>query len=184
MKTIKTFTFIFLFMLVASLVQAQHRTDRRRYRNLPKYGYHVRNLPRQAVPVRFRGTLLHYHSGLFYRPFGNSYIIIQAPIGIHIRRLPRAWFRFVVGTRAYYYYYANYYTCENDNPDNGCTVVAPPIGARVDVLPNGYHKVIIDDNTYYILGNVYYKAFMNEHGEVWYEVVGVNYLDDTEPPQN
>lgn len=179
MKTLKTIPFICLFLIITTMAQAQRRTDRRRYRDVPRYGYHVRALPRQVVNVRVRGHIFHYHAGLFYRPFGNSYIIVQAPIGAYVPHLPRLWFRFVLGTRVYYYYYANYYTCINDNPDNGCTVVTPPIGARIDELPEGTRKVIIDNNTYYMLGNVYYKAVVDDHGEVWYEVVGIGYIDDT-----
>jgi hypothetical protein len=50
--------------------------------------------------------------------------------------------------------------------------VAPPVGAVIDALPDGYRKVIIDNNIYYEFNEAYYKAFIDEYGEVWYEVVG------------
>ena len=51
--------------------------------------------------------------------------------------------------------------------------VAPPIGAKVNALPEGYEKVWLDGNFYYEFDGTYYRAFVDEQSEVWYEVVSV-----------
>ncbi|HKI44676.1 MAG TPA: DUF6515 family protein [Balneolales bacterium] len=179
MCKMKTIGLFLLFVFAFTAVQAQPRNDHhRRYRDVPRYGHRVYAPPRQAAIVRTRGTVLRYHAGLFYRPFGNSFVIVHAPIGTYVRFLPGERFRFFMGNRVYFYYYANFYTYRNyDDPNSGYVVVDPPVGARIDDLPDGYHKVDIDGATYYLLGNVYYKAILDDHGEVWYEVVGVDNLN-------
>lgn len=183
MCRIKTLGLILLLVLAFSSAQAQRRPDRhRRYRDVPRYGHRVYAPPRQSAIVRVRGTVFRYHAGLFYRPYGRSFVIVHAPVGTYVRFLPANRLRIVVGSRVFFYYYANFYTYRSsDDPNSGYVVVDPPLGAQIDELPDGYHKVEIDGNTYYELGNVYYKAMMDEHGNVWYEVVGIDHSNDTDP---
>ncbi len=172
---------LLVFVLFEVQLQAQPRSSHHsRYRDVPRYGHRVNTAPRQSVAIRVRGTVFRYHAGLFYRPAGNTYVIVHAPIGTYIRTLPGNHFRIVVGTRVYYYYYANFYTRRSDGQSAGYVVVAPPLGARIDELPDRYHKVEIDATTYYLLHNVYYKAGLSNQGDLWYEVIGVDNSSDSD----
>lgn len=84
--------------------------------------------------------------------------------------MPPEHVRVIVNGRIFYYYYGTYYVKAPTN--NEYITVAPPVGARVDALPDGYNKVYIEDKTYYEFESTYYKAVIDQYGEVWYEVVG------------
>jgi hypothetical protein len=142
-----------------------------RYKTLPHWGYKYRAVPRGALALRYSGVNYYYHSGVYYRPYGDTYIIVSAPFGLRVRNLPDGTIHFVIGSRRYFYYYGTYYV-RSVNDDY--ITVAPPKGAIIDALPDGYKKVAIDDNIYYEFEGTYYKAFLDENGEVLFEVIGVN----------
>jgi len=142
-----------------------------RYRAMPHWGYKYRAIPRDAFVLRHSGINYHYHSGIYYRPNGNAFVVVKAPIGLRVRTLPKGSVHFVVGGRRYFYYYGTYYL---KSADDDYITVAPPLGAIVDALPEGYKKVIIENNTYYEFEGTYYKAFLDDYGEVLFEVIGVN----------
>ncbi|OFX83393.1 MAG: hypothetical protein A2W99_11700 [Bacteroidetes bacterium GWF2_33_16] len=181
MKTIHIFRIIAAVVLSLSItaIQAQpghnHHRERHapnhRYRDLPHWGYKYKVVPKGAFLLRHSGINYHYHSGIYYRPYGDTYVIVRAPIGVRVRTLPNGTVHFVIGGRRYFYYYGTYYV-RSVNDDY--ITVAPPVGAIVDALPDGYKKVIIDNNTYYEFEGTYYKAFIDENGEVLYEVVSSN----------
>jgi hypothetical protein len=142
-----------------------------RYRALPHWGHKYRAVPRGAFALRYSGVNYYYHSGVYYRPYGDTYIIVRAPLGLRVRNLPDGTSHFVIGGRRYFYYYGTYYV---RSVENDYITVAPPKGAIVDALPDGYKKVIIDNNFYYEFEGTYYSAFVDENGEVLYEVVSNN----------
>ena len=174
MKTNKAIPILILtisLMLTAIQTEAQHRTPRNsKYKYIPKIGQRVPRIPRSTVIVRHRGIPYHYSTGIFYRHKSNGYYVVHAPVGLRVRFLPRNYYRLTFGSRVFFYYYGNYYV--QDGPYY--ETVTPPIGARVDELPNGYNQIVIDGNTYYVVDGVYYKAFIDDNGTVWYEVVGIN----------
>ncbi len=150
--------------------KAKH-ISRIRYRNLPRRGKVVRKLGAGFVNIRFRGSNLFVHNGVWYRPTTrNRYIVIKAPIGVRVRRLPLvlAQPRIMVGTNVYYYYYGTYYQKAADTEEY--VVVEPPIGAKVDALPEDYETVEVNGMVYYRLDGVYYEYVDNE-GEAPYFLV-------------
>lgn len=168
-----------LLVLFFKTVNAQHNHHHHkhaqynphyRYAKLPHWGYTYRAVPRGTFIYPHAGVQYCYYNGIYYKPVGNKYVVIQAPLGIRLRTLPPGNIHFVINGRNYFYYYGTFYLKSISN--NEYITVAPPIGARVDALPDGYKKIIIDDKTYYKFEGVYYKAIAGQNGEVWYEVVG------------
>lgn len=140
------------------------------YKSLPHWGNSFNAVPRSAYLISRSGVRYHYNRGIFYKPMGTKYVIARAPLGARIGALPKGHIYFVLNGRTFYYYYGTFYV--RSGYDDQYVTVAPPVGAQVDELPDGYKKVFIDNNLYYEFEGVYYKAFINEYGEVWYEVVG------------
>lgn len=144
-------------------------SSHKKYAKLPHWGHGYKALPHYSHRLRYNGLDYHYHSGVYYKFYQNKYVVTRAPIGLRISTLPVNHLIFRVNGRTYFYYYGTYYVLNNRSE---YITVAPPVGAVIDALPDGYRKVIIDNNIYYEFNEAYYKAFIDEYGEVWYEVVG------------
>lgn len=181
-RTILSGILVVLFVLSGQLIYAQHRKHHKhhshhkkvnphyRYKALSKWGYAYKVAPRSSYVIPHAGLRYHYAGGIFYKPVGAKYVIARAPVGVRVHSIPARHTRVVVRGRTYYYYYGTFYVRSADNSQY--VTVAPPVGATVDALPDGYQKVYIEDNTYYEFEGTYYKAYIDEYGEVWYEVVG------------
>jgi len=155
--------------------QQKHKKEQRHnphylYAKLPRWGYLTKAAPKNALIITHKATKYHYHSGIFYKPVGKSYVIVKAPVGIRIRILPKERIKCNVKGKKYFYYYGTFYT-KTDGDDEYLTV-DPPKGANVDALPEGYKGVVIDGNEYYKFEGIYYKPLIGENEETFYEVVG------------
>jgi hypothetical protein len=120
--------------------------------------------------LNFGGYGYRYCDGVYYRPYNNIFRVVAPPIGIFINVLPYGYSRIYVHDYPYYYYNGTYYDYRNSN----YYVVSPPVGAVVESLPAGYETVTIDGETYYIVDGAQYKPFVQDNGEIWYEVVKAN----------
>ena len=177
-KVISKVLLAFLLIFSFSSVNAQHHKHHNekkhppnyRYSNLPHWGHSYKVVPHGYYVYPYRGVRYHYYNGVYYKPVGNKYVIVNPPVGIRVKTLPAGNVRFVVRGRTYFYYYGTFYVRSVNT--NEYVAIAPPIGARVDALPDDYRKVIIDNMTYYEFDGTYYKAIVDNYGEVWYEVVG------------
>ncbi|HOY08889.1 MAG TPA: hypothetical protein PLB05_02310 [Candidatus Omnitrophota bacterium] len=73
---------------------AMRYPDHRHYRLLSPYfnveggGQFIRSLPFRTERIYFNGAVFYYYNGLFYRPKDYGYILVAAPIGICVARLP------------------------------------------------------------------------------------------------
>ncbi len=136
--------------------RVHRRVSRRahvRYAGLPAYRTSVVKLPSGAVRVKVSGSVYHYHNGIYYRPFKNSYTIIRPVAGVRVRVLPaRAIVVAHAGAR-YHYFYGTFYVQRG----NEYEVVDAPQGAVVDALPEGYDIKVIDDVEYYELDGVTFR---------------------------
>ncbi|MGB5079889.1 MAG: DUF6515 family protein [Burkholderiales bacterium] len=90
----------------------------------PQRGYTVRALPPGRVVVRFRNEPFFFHSGVWYRQTGPSFIVVRPPLGIVVPILPPAYSTVVVAGVPYYYANEVYYVQQPD----GYAVTAPPEG--------------------------------------------------------
>ena len=92
----------------------------------PSRGFIYGTLPLGAVSVGFGGGNYFSHGGVWFRPSGPRYVVVQPPIGIYLPVLPPDYATVWVGGVPYYYADGVYY---NVAPGQGYVVVAPPPGA-------------------------------------------------------
>jgi hypothetical protein len=90
----------------------------------PTHGSTVPVMPHQPVLITHPGGPYYYSSGVWYRPYGSSYVVVGAPLGVYVPILPVYYTTLWVSGVPYYYANDTYYTW---NPaQNGYEVVAPP----------------------------------------------------------
>jgi hypothetical protein len=134
----------------------------------------IASLPFGAVMVSIGGVHYHYYNGMYYRPRHSGYIMVTPPIGIIVPALPPGHVRVMIGSIPYYRYEGIYYL---PMEHNRYEVVQKPEEKLVpetkkEEVTNGYEKLVIEGRTYYKKGDVYYKAVVDEKGEIKYEEVG------------
>jgi hypothetical protein len=91
----------------------------------PSRGYVYGTLPVGAVSVGFGGGNYFFHGGVWFRPYGGRYVVVEPPVGIFLPVLPPDYATVWVGSVPYYYADGVYY---NVAPGRGYVVVAPPPG--------------------------------------------------------
>ena len=92
-----------------------------------KIGHRIKILPRHYVRIIIGGFPYFYYTGVFYRPFESSYIVVTAPIGAFVKTLPIGFIAFTIGLSTYYHVNDAYYVWDEDK--EGYRVVAEPAGA-------------------------------------------------------
>jgi hypothetical protein len=89
----------------------------------PTRGFVTVGLPLGSIGMGFGGVSFFFHAGVWYRPMGASFVVVDPPIGISIPVLPPGSTTVWIGPQPYYYANGVYYTA---SPGVGYTVVAPP----------------------------------------------------------
>ncbi len=130
----------------------------------------VRTLPRGHKRAVLRGVPYHYHEGVFYRPGANGYVVVNAPLGFTLGRLPYGYLEIRIGHGSYYYHNGDYFRW--DRRHQVYEVVSAPRGAAVTYLPHGYSRVNVYGETYYKFNGVYYHR-ERIGGEMLYVVVDI-----------
>ena len=92
----------------------------------PARGFVYGTLPVGAVSVGYGGGNYFFHGGVWFRPYGPRYVVVQPPVGIFLPVLPPTYATVWVGSVPYYYADGVYY---NVAPGQGYVVVAPPPNA-------------------------------------------------------
>jgi|YelNatPaOPRAMG01_1025707.scaffolds.fasta_scaffold00852_21 hypothetical protein len=138
-------------------------------RNWPARGTVVNVLPSGTIFREQAGIRIGFNNGIFYRPYGDHFVVCRPPIGFRINFLPVGFISFSLFNTPYYYYGGIYY----QRAGNEYVVVQPPLGALVQSIPQGGQQLIIDGNTYYIVDGVQYQAVIY-NGQIWYKVIKVN----------
>lgn len=138
------------------------------------YGYCATVLPKGAYRRVYNGINYYYVDNVFYRPYGNTYIVCRPPVGATFAHavigaaLTALIVRNTLDNSRYYYNNGVYYSRRNDR----YTVIEAPVGALVSQLPDGYEEVVIDGNLYYQVDNVLYKTTVYS-GLPYFEVAAV-----------
>jgi len=90
----------------------------------PVAGWHVNTLPPHVVWAPYHGVRYGYWGGVWYEPYGSSWVVVRPPVGIVIGGLPA--FATVVTIGGIGYWYANgvYY---REYSGGGYEVVPSPI---------------------------------------------------------
>ena len=93
----------------------------------PRRGYALGALPRGYYSVPWRGSPYFFHGGVWYRPYGPRYMVIEPPLGIGIPALPFGYTTVWIGGTPYYYANGTYYLWHPDEREY--VVTAPPPNA-------------------------------------------------------
>ncbi|MGY6743095.1 MAG: DUF6515 family protein [Cecembia sp.] len=115
----------------------------------------------------------HYVDGVFYQKDDEGYVVVPAPIGAEVSRIPENFERVEVGENEYNFYWGGAYFEETAN---GFRVVPPVAGTLVENLSEGGEEVKIGDRTLIRFGETYYQP-VQVNGRNMYEVVYIE-LDD------
>jgi hypothetical protein len=103
MKSLKLVLIIMAFLGGSILAQAHH------IKTTPRYGTVVVKLHRPKV-VMHSGTSFYFAKGVWYKPHGKKFVIVKAPVGVRIKRLPRGYHTVWVKGRKYYKYNGVWYS--------------------------------------------------------------------------
>ena len=191
MKIYTKWLLLLLAVVSFSPLFAQHSRYNRRYHDRYAYTYAYRpyryapvhtsvsvvaRLPFGAVAVALGGRHYHYYDGIYYEPMPGGYAMVAPPVGIVVPVLPPGCTSVIIGSRPYYRYQSIYYM---PLANSGYQVVPEPKEEEnqsqktADTNSNsGYEKLVLDNKTYYKKGSKYYKAKVNDDGEIIYEEAG------------
>ncbi|MFT6964010.1 MAG: hypothetical protein ACJAWV_003750 [Flammeovirgaceae bacterium] len=126
-------------------------------------------LPRGSVSISFNNRRYGFADGRYFVPRGGVYVSIFPPIGLRVRVLPPTRCRIFCGGVNYFVASGVFY---NRLPNNEYQVVDVPVGAVVNSLPLNANRVELEGFVYYTSNDIYYKAILDDYGNVQYEVVG------------
>lgn len=146
------------------------RSHRRHVFHAP--GHRIASLPRRIHRIAHHRKHYFYHSGVFYRPHRSGYVVIRAPIGVHVHALPLGYRRFHIGSRYYFYANSGYYVwiaatrqyVVVDMPDGSDAALAAAYDDGATV-PQGYSQQYCHEQA--IKQSGYYPGLPDDHGALY-----------------
>jgi hypothetical protein len=102
-------------------------------RYYPDRGAYIRALPGRPYVFDRPAGRFYYSGGVWYRPYGPSFVVVGAPIGLFVPVLPPFYTTMWIGGVPYYYANDTYYIWSQ--AQNGYEVVDPP-GEQGGVSPD------------------------------------------------
>ena len=115
--------FLVLPMLLGALLAAPVDASPHKHRHVP--GHKVKVLPPGHHRFVHRRRTYYHHQGVFYRPRRGAYLVITAPIGAYVDRVPGGYISFGIGPSNYFFVHGTYYLGLGDRYQ----VVRRPYGA-------------------------------------------------------
>jgi hypothetical protein len=189
-----TLSFALLFILNTENAEAQRnsrgnnrlnlrayneRSSFKQYENwryYPSRGQIFYHRPGNLITLQFGGNPYYYSGGLFYKPFGGNYQVIHPPLGIRVGILPSGYWSLRMGGLPYFYFNGIFYRQKNKEYE----VVKAPVGAQVPAIPRDAKVMVVDGSKYYEYNGTYFKEFINQDGQIWYNVEGKNGVLNTD----
>jgi len=98
----------------------------------PALGYSVNELPPGYLDIGIRGGHLFFQAGVWFRPEGRRYVVVNPPPGAYLPVLPPDYSTLWIGSSPYYYANGVYYAAA---PAGGYVVAPPPSESAVITLP-------------------------------------------------
>ncbi len=133
------------------------------------WGYHTTTIVETVVIVKEAEQEYYYDQGVFYIKVDDGYTVIQAPIGVTVKTLPKEAQKVEVSENTTNYYYGGaFYEKSNE----GYTVVPATAGTIVPNLPEGGEETKIGEVTYVVFGDTFYQP-IEVDGKDMYEIVEV-----------
>ena len=108
----------------------------------PRLGEVIWTLPGGSVSISVGSGHFHYHGGIWYRPYGTYWRVVNAPVGIVVPVLPAVAVVLRAGEVRYWYANGVYY---RPHHHGGFVVVAQPLGdlVRDDDLPRSVQAPVV-----------------------------------------
>ena len=107
-----------------------------------------------------------YDQGVFWLLPGPPFIVVVAPYGAVVDKLPAGAFRIFGKEAPRYYHFGNFY----QERDGKFEVIKPPAGTLVSYLPDGYQSEQVQGATLYKFGPTHFKPVFVQ-GVLVYQVV-------------
>lgn len=140
----------------------------------------IRRPPAASRVVVYSGVRYHYHAGVYYKPYGNKYVVVRPPVGLFVSVLPVGYTTVTFGNVPYFVAGGVYYV--RRSPNQYEVVEAPQkienqhsnelSASNVSSLPPGTQQVIINDKRYYKVNDTYYEKLISENGAESFVIVG------------
>ena len=118
-----------------------------------KPGYSVAESPGGTGTVEVGGFSYLYDQGIFWLHQGSSYIVVTAPVGAIVDKLPRGATRIPAKPGPLWYFFGTFLA----EKGNAYEVVKPPAGITVYYLPDGYIQENVKGVGLYRFGEVLFK---------------------------
>ena len=172
---------LFVLVLITTTINAQRRpsANHKNVRHVPaKQEYRrpvpvirtARVLPIAAAIIVSNNLKYHYSNGLYYRPYNGVYVIVPAPIGVHITVLPVGYSTMIISGMSYYYFEGNYYQSTND----GYISVKAPKSITIATLPEDAEEIEINGKRFFTYNNILYKVVTTPDGKAFKMVGNLN----------
>lgn len=115
--------------------QKGYQIDNRYHHNhyYPPAGYPITKLPPKSYNVYHGNSRYYYSGGIWYRPYGGSYVVIAPPIGVYVPVLPSYYTTIWFGGVPYYYANNAYYVW--DPGHSSYMVTNPPADINAQEQP-------------------------------------------------
>ncbi len=107
-----------------------HRSNYRARQHYYRYGHQVSYLPNGFRRLRYTHYPLYYHGGNYYRSTSRGYLVVRAPLGVHVSHLPIGYATVVIGASTYYVAHDIYYKKHGTD----YVVVEPPQNSGVTTV--------------------------------------------------
>jgi hypothetical protein len=152
------------FQSVLESSQAALRAPRGAYYRKP--GESTQETPAAAQSVDVGGVGYLYDQGIFWLLPGPPFIVVTAPFGAVVDKLPAAAYRIAGQQASRYYFFGTFF----EEHDGKYQVIKPPAGTLVSYLPDGYRLEQAQGATLYQFGPTYFKPVFVQ-GVLVYQVV-------------
>lgn len=112
-----------------------YKLDSRYHHNhyYPPAGYPITKLPPKSYNVYHGGARYYYGGGIWYRPYGGTYIVVRPPVGLYVPFLPAYYTTIWFGGIPYYYANNVYYVWDANRASY--IVTNPPVNISTEQTP-------------------------------------------------
>ena len=164
------------------------------------YGYRIKTLPSRVVKHVYRGLTYYLYDNIWYRPYGEYYVVARPPFGTLLAANLIADMAWTIAKLSYYntltqpraqvavglagqlglsqsyadasntYYYQDG-VFYSIAPDGQYYVIVPPAGALVEKLPEDFETIYLGGEKYFKVDDTIYQFTVSE-GKPYFEVIG------------
>jgi hypothetical protein len=121
----------------------------------------------EAKAVEIGGVPYLYDQGIFWMQQGSIHIVVTAPVGAIVDRLPRGATRIPAKTGPVWYFFGTFF----GEKGGAYEVIKPPAGTTVFYLPDGYTQERVREADLYRFGDILFRPIFIQ-GVLAFQVTG------------